>query len=257
MKHTRSSLIRIIAILLTIVALALPAFAEGNTLEVKCVDQTGSPVAGVKVTAFNLSAQKTKDKKSDANGLASFAKTEDGIYRIVGRKDGLAPAFYEYTQLQNAAQKSVTLRFEPGSPESKLYFEDSAVGQKSIEFLNQAAKALQENKVADGEKLLLESLKIYPSNPDALFYLGILEVQLKKWTEAEETLNKCISTVSMISQLQKAQNQASGASYGQVAQRAQQLLKLVPSYRLRSEAEKYAADGKYEEAIAKYKEALA
>ncbi len=257
MKHTRSSLIQIIAILLAIIAPALPALAEGNTLDVKCVDQAGSPVPGVKVTVFNLSAQKTKDKKSDANGLASFAKADDGIYRIVGRKDGLAPAFYEYAQLQNAAQQSVTLHFEPGSPESKLYFEDSAVGQKSIDFLNQAAKALQENKIADGEKLLLESLKIYPSNPDALFYLGILDVQQKKWTEAEETLTKCVSTVGMISELQKAQNQASGSNYAQVAQRAQQLLKLVPSYKLRSEADKYAADGKYEEAIAKYKEALA
>lgn len=244
------------AILLTMIALALPAFAEGNTLEVKCVDQAGSPVPGVKVTAFNLSAQKTKDKKSDANGVASFTKAEDGIYRIVGRKDGLAPAFYEYAQLQNAAQQSVTIRFEPGSPESKLYFEDPAVGQRSIEFLNQAAKALQENKMADGEKLLLESLKIYPSNPDALFYLSILDVQLKKWAEAEDTLKKCISTVSMISQLQKTQNQASGSSYEQMAQRAQQLLKLVPSYKLRSEADKDAADGKYDEAIAKYKEAL-
>jgi tetratricopeptide (TPR) repeat protein len=244
------------AILLAMLALSLPAFAEGNTLDVKCVDQAGGPVPGVKVTAFNLSAQKTKDKKSDANGVASFTKAEDGIYRVVGRKDGLAPAFYEYAQLQNAAQQSVTIRFEPGSPESKLYFEDPAVGRQSIEFLNQAAKALQENKMADGEKLLLESLKIYPSNPDALFYLSILDVQLKKWTEAEDTLKKCISTVSMISQLQKTQNQASGASYEQVAQRAQQLLKLVPSYKLRSEADKDASDGKYDDAIAKYKEAL-
>ncbi len=244
-----------IAILLTVIALALPAFAEGNTLDVKCVDQSGSPVPGVKVTAFNLSAQKTKEKKSDANGVASFTKAEDGIYRVVGRKDGLAPAFFEYVQLQNAAQQSASLRFEPGSPESKLYFEDSTVGQKSIEMLNQAAKALQEGKMADGEKLLLESLKIYPSNPDALFYLSILDVQLKKWTEAEASLSKCISTVGMISQLQKAQNQTPGASYEQVAQRAQQLLKLVPSYKVRAEADKDASDGKYEEAIAKYQEA--
>jgi tetratricopeptide (TPR) repeat protein len=256
MRHTSSSTRQVFAILLTIIALALPALADGNTLEVKCVDQAGSPVPGVKVTLFNLAAQKTKEKKSDANGVSGFTKLEDGIYRAVGRKDGLTPAFYEYAQLQNASQQSVTLRFEPGSPESKLYFEDQTVGQRSIELLNQAAKTLQEGKMADGEKFLLESLKIYPSNPDALFYLSILYVQVKKWPEAEETLKKCISTAAVIGQLQKAQGQATGSSYEQVAQRAQTLLNLVPSYKLRGEADKDASDGKYEEAIAKYNEAL-
>jgi tetratricopeptide (TPR) repeat protein len=256
MKPILRSLRHIIAILLTIIALALPAFAEGNTLEVKCVDQAGSPVPGVKVTLMNLSTQKLKDKKSENSGVASFAKAEDGIYRVVGRKDGLAPAFYEYVQLQTASQQSVTLRMEPGSPESKLYFEDPAVGKRSIDFLNQAVKALQEGKLPDGEKLLVESLQVYPSNPDALFYLGIVDVQLKKWTEAEEALKKCVNATAMISQLQKAQGQAAGSSYEQIAQRAQQVLTLVPSYKLRSEGDKEASEGKYEDAIAKYKEAM-
>jgi tetratricopeptide (TPR) repeat protein len=256
MKHTSDNLKHIIAILVTIIAMVLPALADGNTLDVKCVDQAGSPAAGVKVTIFNLSAQKTKDKKSDNAGMASFTKLDDGIYRIVGRKDGFAPAFYEYIQLQNASQQSETLKFEPGSPDTKLYFEDPAVGQRSIELLQQAAKEFQEGKMPEGEKLLRESLQIYPSNPDALFYLGILDVQLKKWDEAEQSLKQCLGMTSMIAQLQKDQGQTSGASYEQVAQRAEQLLKLVPSYRLRSEADKLASGGKYEDAIVKYKQAL-
>lgn len=256
MKHTSSSLKQTIAILVTIIAMVLPAFADNNTLDVKCVDQAGSPVPGVKVTVFNLSAQKTKDKKSDSAGVADFTKLDDGIYRVVGRKDAFAPALYEYIQLENASTRSETLTFEPGSPDAKLYYEDPAVGQKSIDLLKQAAEAWQGQKIPEADKLLRESLQIYPSNPDALFYLGVVDVALKKWDEAESTFKKCLSTISMITQLQKAQGQTSGASYEQVAQRAEQILKLVPSYKLRSEADKLASEGKYEDAIAKYKQAL-
>jgi hypothetical protein len=133
-------------LLLTVLALALPALADGNTMDIKCVDQAGKAISGIKVQLQHINTNKWKDKKSDANGVAAFNKLDDGVYRVVARKEGYAPAFYEFVKLQGAAQRSVNLTFEPGSPDTKVYFEDQAVNQRAYDFLGQGVQALQAKK---------------------------------------------------------------------------------------------------------------
>src|SRR5512138_855236 len=124
MRPLTSNLFLRLGFFLLTVLVACPAWAEDNTLNVQCADQAGAPIKDVQVRIQHLQTGKWKDKKSDAKGTAAFNKLDDGVYRVIARKDGLAPAFYEFVLLKNAAQQSVPLKFQPGDPKSPVYFED-------------------------------------------------------------------------------------------------------------------------------------
>ena len=114
-----------VIIVLVLSLLFLPAYvlAANNSLEIQCIDKSGNPVVGVKVEIQNIENQKSKDKKSDPKGIARFDKVDDGVYRIMSRKEGFAPALYEFVALKGDKQETVKLQFEPGA-DHPLYFEE-------------------------------------------------------------------------------------------------------------------------------------
>ncbi len=205
---------------------SLPVFAE-STLQVKCVDSSGAPVPAVKVTIAPVKAlQKMKDKKSDDQGVAEFAKVDDGAYRVFGRKDGLMPALLEFAVLKGS-QESVTLTFTAGA-DKKLWFEDPAEEQKAKTLLQQGVETAKANKVDEGIKMLQEALAIKPSFAEALFYLGLGFIQQGKFDEAVQALDKA----SDIASIWLTAPQGSGQNpYQQIIQNVQQMKKNLPGLR--------------------------
>jgi len=234
--------------------LSLPAFAQG-TISVKCLDQAGNPVAGVKVVAVHFQTGKAKDKKSDAKGIAEFAKMDDGVYRVVGRKDGFAPALYEFVGLKSGAAESVTLQFKPGDPASKLYFEDQAIPAKAGEAFEAAVKALRENKYPDAITHFKEALDLIPSIAEAHFYMALAYLQEKNFDLAEESLKKA-SAIAANKMLIPARDPSAPNPNAEIKAKADDQLTKIPAYRLKDEGEKAFAAKKYDEALAKFDQAL-
>ena len=227
---------------------ALPGFADNGTLEVKCVDPSGSPAPNVKVVIANLVAQKEKEKKSDPQGVAEFTKLEDGTYRAFGRKDGFVPALYEFVVLKGG-KESVTLKFQAGV-DKKLYFEDPAEGQRAITFLKQGIDLLGQNKIVDAEKPINLSLDINPSNPVAIYYLAVSSLQQSKYDEVVSLLNKTIQMSEMMKALPPVDSTL--PTYDQVYQGATKLLKQIPAFK----GDDAVRKKNYDEAIADYTEAI-
>ena len=255
MKHWIGSLSWQVTVLIAILVLAIPVFAADNTLDVKCVDQAGSPAVGVKVQIQHMGTGKWKDKKSDAKGVASFNKLEDGLYRVLARKDGSAAAFYEFAIMKGSAPQSVILRFEPGDAAQKVYFEDPELGRKADALLSQGVDMLRANKFAEAEKMLQESIKIRPSNPDALYNLAIALLQQQKWGAAEESLKKVVELANAMGEMRKA-DAAGGNPFAELGQRAQDVLAKIPVFQLRVEADKASQERRFDEAITKYQQAV-
>jgi tetratricopeptide (TPR) repeat protein len=173
---------------ISILFLALPAFAEGS-LQVRCVDASGAAVKDVKVVIIPLKPpQKMKDKKSDVQGAAEFTKLEDGPYRVIGRKEGFAPAFFEFAVLKGAAVP-VTLKLEAGA-DKKLYFEDEIELKKAEALMGQGFEAYKQSKWAEAEKSFVESLASNPANAEVLYYLSVARLQQGKFDESLQTLNR-------------------------------------------------------------------
>ena len=223
----------------------MPGFADNGAIQVKCVDATGKPVDNVKVVVFNVGTGKDKDKRSDAQGIAEFTKLDNGVYRVLGRKEGSVPAFYEYARL-NESRESVTLTFAPGA-DKKLYFEDPAEDQRMRGLLGQGMDAYKAGKFEDAEKFFGQTLEVNPFNSDALYYNGVALLQQSKFDQGVESLKRAAAVADAMSA-----TAAPDPKYAQISQATQQLLKTMPAIK----GESYLKQKKYDEAIASFSEAV-
>ena len=198
-------------------------YAESGTVSVTCLDKTGNPLKGVNVEIRSLNNTKIAEKKSNGDGLAEIADIADGVYRIVGLKKNYAPAFYEFLKLQ-ASQESASLTLEPGEAEALLYFENPAQLKRSSELMIQGVNASKEGKYADAENNLLQSFQFNPSSSQALFYLGVLYVQMQKFDQAVETLGKAETLGGMFADLPPVTGQADPAQNKTIRDNAKRLI---------------------------------
>jgi tetratricopeptide (TPR) repeat protein len=202
--------------------LALPGMAEESALKIKCVDASGSAVAGAKVNVFHMKSQKKQEKKSDPQGTAEFIKLENGAYRVCAHKDGLAPALLEFVVLPEF-KDDITLTMAAGN-DKKLYFEDQVEEKAAFDLYSQGVGLLKQSKMAEGQKLIAESLKINPSNPEALFYFSHDLQSQGKFEEAFESFDKAEKYAKIFSAIYPARDQA----YQAIIRSAQEAKKMIP-----------------------------
>jgi tetratricopeptide (TPR) repeat protein len=243
-KSTFSSLV-----VFSLLLFSLPVLAD-TTLQVKCVDASGAPIKDVKVMVLPLKPPpKIKDKKSDAQGIAEF-KLDDGAYRVFGRKDGFEPALYEFAILKGSPV-SATLKFVPGA-DKKLYFEDPAEEKKAQDLMVQGLQTLKENKLAEAEKLLVESTAIDPSNAEAFYYLAVSRLQQHKYDEGLKTLDKTMEVASAWMTLPSSAPAGSPNPYEQVYKSAENVKAKLPGIK----AEDALKSKNYEEAVKEFSELI-
>ncbi len=251
-RNLFAAVIAAAALLLSTAAFA----AAGGQIEVHCVDTAGKPMSGIKVQVQKLGDPKWKDKKSDARGVARFDKVEDGVYRALARKEGFAPAFYEFILIKGAAKETVKLQFEPGPTERQLYFENQQVGRQAFEALNEGVEALRSGNFDDAENKLRVSISLNPSNPETHFNLAITYLQGQKWDEAEASLRRAERLTAGLKEFMRSRDPGTENSYDQLHARLLDLIPRVPGLKLRAEASADLAEKRFEEAIAKYNESL-
>jgi tetratricopeptide (TPR) repeat protein len=224
MNYLKSILISFVC--LSFLFFALPGFADNGAIKVKCVDSSSNPVQAVNIVVSPVGGQKTKEKKSDSKGEAEFTKLDDGVYRVVGRKNGFEPAFFEFVTLKGSTE-SVTLKLASGA-DKKLYFEDPAQAQKALELLNQGLTLYKENKFPDAEKLFSQAAELDPANPENFRYLGLSLLQQAKFDQALDPLNKAAKIAGIFAAAPQEPGWPEPAQYQQIVNGVQGLLKQVP-----------------------------
>jgi tetratricopeptide (TPR) repeat protein len=265
---TRKSLFGLGVTLSVLLIAGLVLAANNNTLTVTCVDESGKAIAGAKVQITALKDPKWVDanqkpkwqeKKTDAQGVAKFDKLDDGAFRIVARPDGRAPGLYELAGLRNGAQENVTVTSLPGDPAKKLYFEDPALIRQALDIAGQASPLMQGGKFDEAEQQLKASLAINPSSPDTLYYLAYTLLQEKKWDEALATLQKDSNIVAALLCAPPQKDAKGGlvpSPFLGVQQQIQRMVTLLPSLKIKVQANDELNKKNFKQAITLYQEAL-
>jgi tetratricopeptide (TPR) repeat protein len=198
------------------------AYAGSGAIQVQCTDAAGKLLKGVIIVVLPLNSTEAKELKSDGKGLAEFKDMEAGVYRIVGRKKNYAPAFYEFVTLQ-ASRESVSLTLAPGV-DAMLYFEDAARIQKSSELMLQGVEASKAGRYEDAKNYLLQSLELYPSSSQSLYYLGVYYLQVRNFDPAVETLRRVEKLTGMFADLPPVPGQADPAQQKAIYENTKRLI---------------------------------
>jgi tetratricopeptide (TPR) repeat protein len=234
---------------LTLLVLGVPSFAEDNALKIKCIDSSGAAVPDIAVSAVNMKNQKAKQGKCDSQGMVEFSGLENAPYRIFGRKEGFAPALYEFAIL-NGSSQSVTLSMVPGA-DKKLYFEDPAELKKAQASLVRGLEALKQDNVAEAEKAIAESLSINPSSAEASYYYLVLLQKQSKLDQMEQVAEKTEMLANVYLAAPPSGSNSNASAYQSIVSRTQGIIKILPALR----GEKAAQDGNFDLAIKEFTEA--
>jgi tetratricopeptide (TPR) repeat protein len=260
---TRKSLFGLSLFVSILLLAAAVVAAANNTLTITCVDESGKALAGCRVQILALlTGGKWQEKKADNSGVARFDKLDDGVYRVVARPDGLAPALNEPVVLQDGAQQSITIKCSAGDPLKKFYWEDTSpngLQQQAQQAMSQGIASLQAGKLEDAEKQFRASMEISPANPDTLFYLAVTLIQERKWDQGLDVLQKLSSEVNVLVPLTTAKDAKGGvqpSGFLPLKQKIDELIPQLPALKIKVEANDELAKQNYKEAIAKYQEAI-
>lgn len=231
--------------LLLSVFLCSGLLVQAGQLEVKCVDQSGSPISGVKVRSLALGKQKGKDEKSNKQGVAQFKKLDDGYYRVYAHQKGYAPAMTEFVEVKGDQQKSVTLTFEPGNQDEPLYFEDRDKLAAAQQALQAGGAALQNQQFSEAETQLKAAVEDNPAEPVAHSTLATVYLQEQKWDLAETELKEAAKLLQMYQVVMGDSNPA----IGQQLENVQTQLKFVPVRKLAYEIDVATKAKDFEKAL--------
>lgn len=253
--------------LFSILLLTGAVFAAGtNTLTVKCVDASGKALAGAKVhlQTFLAPADKWQIKTADKEGVVKYDKLDDAAYRVVARAEAMAPGLVEPVILTNGAKESITVKCAAGDPLKKFYFEDATVKAKAIEGLKAAITSLQGQKYEAAEQEFKSSLELNPTDPNALFYLGVTQAQLKKWDLAGETFGAAANAAGALAMSQPPPaKDAKGATppqqpspYTNIQNTARAMKSMLPGLKVKVEGTELMDKKDFKGAIAKLQEAV-
>jgi len=178
-----------------------------------------------------------QEGKSDKKGEATFKRLDAGVYRVVGRKEGLEPTYREPVRLQPGKEETITLELKPGDVAKKFYFEDPALIQQANQLFQEGINAYQQEKFAETVSKLSESLKIVPYNPDGHFWLGVTLIRQRRWDEGQKEIE---TAVAMRPE----------------EQRFQEILRVLPAARLGDEGQEAMQRRDFKLAITKFSEQL-
>ena len=235
-------------ILTVLAVVVLPmgiAFARNNELQVTCLGPDGNPLNRVQVFVQEIVNNALEEKRSNRQGIVAFNKLPDGHYRVFARERGFDPIYKEFIHLENGARESVTLSFQSGNPERPFYFEDEATQQRAVQLMQEGTQALQGQRYDEAERMLKESVELYPAEPNTFHNLGLLYLQTAQWEEAEATFRQLLDLLKVYVALESPTNPV----FSQQSRDIQSLIDSIPLQRVARAVDEALQAGNTDEAL--------
>ena len=180
----RTNLIRGVLALAVVLAVAAPALAQ-SIVRGKVVDAQNKPVDGATVTIEATESNRKAETKTNRNGEFLQVGLQSGNYRVTVTKDKLTQ-----TLPANVSQgRPVELEFQL-SPTSGMTPEQAKAQQEMQAMAASAVAALNSGDNAGAAKQFQDIITKVPTCADCFINLGIAQMRLNQYTEAEGSFKK-------------------------------------------------------------------
>jgi len=241
-----------VTLLLLLTALVtVPLAAADAKLVVNCVKESGEPIVDMPVMVHEVKTNKVTQQKTNKKGVAEVKKLPEGVYRVWARAEGCDPILVEFFPLKGGDQKTLDLKFKPGDPNRKFYFEDQAADQQVQQLFQEAVGLLQKNQLEPAIEKLKQALVINPTSPGARQNLALAYANQQKWDLAEQEVKQAIDDTRSLKLTAPPEN---AKAYDEMEAALQKFLQSVPAMKIQLEADAALREGKNELAVAKLEE---
>ncbi|MEX1129396.1 MAG: tetratricopeptide repeat protein [Vicinamibacterales bacterium] len=179
------------ALVLSLGALAAPAFAQTGQLKGKVVDAQNTPLRGAVIIIIAKATNRRLETKTDAMGQWRQIGLPPGEYAITAQKDKLAQSFDVKLGVET---KEVNFSLEPGggkpSAEAAKKEEARIAGIKAA--FAEGAELTNAGKFDEALAKFNEVLKDVPKCAECYTNIGAIHTRQKDWPQAEEAYKKAI-----------------------------------------------------------------
>jgi len=182
------------ALVLSLAALAAPAFAQTGQLKGKVVDAQNTPLRDAVIIIIAQETNRRIETKTDATGQWRQIGLPPGNYSITAQKDKLAQSF---DVKLGAETKEVNFSLEPGGGGGKAAAEAAKKEEARIAGIKAAfaegAQLTNAGKFDEALAKFNEVLKDVPKCGECHTNIGAIYTRQQDWAKAEEAYKQAIA----------------------------------------------------------------
>ena len=181
------------ALVLSLLALALPASAQTGQLKGKVVDGQNKPIDGAKVTMLAVETNRKFETKTNRNGEWLQIGLAPGQYTVTAEKNGMTQMFEVKVGLDT---KEVNFSLQPGGAGGQMTADQAKKEAERVEGIKAAfaegAALSNAGKFDEAIAKFTEVLAQVPKCTECYVNIGAVHSRKQDWPKAEEAYKKAL-----------------------------------------------------------------
>lgn len=178
------------ALVLSLMALATPAFAQTGQLKGKVVNAQNTPIRDAKITMLAVETNRKYETKTDGQGNWRQIGLPPGAYTVTAEKDKMVQTFDVKLGIET---KDVNFSLEPGGKMSDDAAKKEAARVTALQTaFAEGATLANAGKTDEAAAKFNEVLATYPKCAECYSNLAAIYSRQQDWPKAEEAYKKAI-----------------------------------------------------------------
>ena len=181
------------ALVLVLMALAAPAFAQTGQLKGKVVDAQNKPLGDAKITMLAVDTNRKFETRTDNKGEWRQIGLAPGNYTVTAEKNGMTQSFDVRLGIET---KEVNFALQPGGAGGQMSAEQAKKEAARVEGIKaafaQGAELTNAGKYDEAIVKFNEVIAQVPKCTECYVNLGAIHSRKQDWPKAEEAYKKAL-----------------------------------------------------------------
>ena len=164
---------------------------RGSEITVTVHDSSGEPISSAALVKLYRDGTTLSRQGETSRGSAMLVVNNLGEFTVTVEAPGYQSAQKEVSvQITGRLQVDIYLRRLSSAKSPEGVPGRPLLAPKAKEAMEKCLQALGADKLGDAEKYVSQAMRLAPSHPDVLYVQGVVWLKERKWTQAQDVLEK-------------------------------------------------------------------